>query len=371
MSVDIASLRQIAPVGWADRTLTGPTGVQTEVLIVASAILGLVLCAVFFAVVAGVLRYRNRRKEREWLAREAKWEGPLLEVLAGIDRPERLWSLVTRGDELYFVDYLLRYARRIRGSTRRVLAELARPYLGPVADRMSTGDTERRARAVETIAMLDFDRHAERIVAALDDESPLVSMIAARSIARNQRREHVPVLLAHIARLAAWSPRQLTALLTTLGGDAAPALREALADRAHAPELRAIAADALRRLHDPEAVDVAADLLSVEENRELLAAALRIVAALGRPEHAAQVRPLCTHEDPVIRAVAIQALTTTGAAEDLFLLRLGLDDESHWVAIHAARALRDSGGGASLRVLARSESPRSALAQQVLMERLG
>src|SRR5690606_5325119 len=226
-------------------------GSDLGLLALTMAIALLVLCMIAFALIAGILRYRNRRKAREWLAREAKWEIPLLDVLSGAITPAAFWDLAAEGEELYFVDYLLRDARRMRGSTRHVLEELARPYLRPIADRMRGGDPERRARAVETVTMLGFGPNAGAVIAALRDESPIVSMIAARSIARHQRPEHVEVVLTEAARLSNWSPRQLTAVLASMGPRSMPALRRTLAD-VHLPAtLRAVAADALRQLHDP------------------------------------------------------------------------------------------------------------------------
>ena len=365
----IAGLTAMQPAAPPPDWLAHYTGADLGSFALATGIVLLLGCAILFAVIAAVLRYRNRRKEKEWLEREARWELPLLEVLAGSESPRVLWDLVGRDEQLYFVDYLLRFARRTRGHTRDILAGLAHPYLGQVAGRIATGDTERRARAVDTVALLGFAEYGKLIVAALDDPSPFVSMIAARCIARQQSPEHARLLVGHLSRLADWSPRQLTAMLASLGHEAAPCLRAAFADPANAPGLRAVAADALRRLHDPEALAVAGAVLeTAASDRDLVAAALRLVAELGGPEQAALVRPFCTHTDAVIRATAIQALPTTGALEDADSLRHALADESGWVAIQAARALMGSGDLRSLRALARAGEPRSALARQVLME---
>jgi HEAT repeat protein len=363
----IVAAPQVASVPPPASAAAAPVA-EAGLLALAIAIAILALCAIGFAVIAGVLRYRNRRKEREWLAREAKWEKPLLDTLIGDSPAEALWSLVAEQEGLYFVDYLLRFARRIKGSTRDRLADLAQPYLEPVVARIGGGDPERRGRAVETIATLSFDRHHELVVAALDDPSPLVAMIAARSIARQQRPEHTRLLLGHMSRVAEWSPRQLTAMLVSMGAESMPALRLAFEDEETPPSLRAIAADALRRLHDPEAMETALRVLPGASDRDLIAATLRLMADLGHTGQAHDVRPLCTHPDPVIRAVALQALTTTGGAEDQELLRGGMEDESGWVAIQSALGMMRTGDGASLRARAQRDDPLASLAQQVLVE---
>ena len=115
--------------------------------------------------------------------------------------------------------------------------------------------------------------------------------------------------------------------------------------------------------------DITAErVLASATERDVLAAALRLVAELGQAEQAPLVRPFLGHDDPVIRLAAIQALATTGGEADESLLRQGMEDESAWVAIHAARALVHTGDSGSLRQLARSEEPRALLARQVLLE---
>ena len=81
------------------------------------------------------------------------------------------------------------------------------------------------------------------------------------------------------------------------------------------------------------------------------------------------IRPFAYAEAPHVRAAALRALGALGGAEgDLALLRRGLDDPSPWVAIHAARGLRESGCEEELEVLARSGSPRAPVAGEVLQE---
>lgn len=328
----------------------------------------LLLCTIGFVATAGVLRYRNRRKAMYWRQLERRWELLLMEVLSGAAPPEAIWRCVDQRDRLFFVDYLTRFARRLRGSSREVLAELARPYLGTIVQRMQGGDAERRARAVETVARLAFDEHAEAVMRALDDPSPLVTMVAARNIARSQNPRHMVALLRHLPRLQTWSPRQLSAILVSMGSAVVPHLREMLADRAVPTDTRAVIADALLRLRDIESADIAAEMIRTESDRELVAASLRLLGVLGRPVHVSAIRELCASPDPVLRAQAMNAMASAGADADLACLRTGLEDESSWVAIQAARALREVGSADALIHLIDSRHPRADLARQVLVE---
>ena len=338
-------------------------------LVLGAAILVLVLCMIGFAATAAWLRLRNREKELAWQARERRWEEKLLDVLAGAATPAAIWMLVLPGEELYFVDYLLRYSRRLRGSMRHVLEELARPYLAGVVERLQAPDAERRARAVETLALLGFGAHLPLIVGALDDSSPLVSMIAVRAIALHKRPEHVALLLDEADRLGTWSPRQMVAVLVSMGPAAVTALRDTFADRSRSATLRATAGDALRLLHDPAAAATAAEVLQADPDREVLASALRLLGDLGRAEQLIAARPFVTHPDPVLRAAAMQALAASADAGDLELLREGVRDDSGWVAIQAVRSLKAAGETASLCSIATEDGDRAVLARQILLER--
>lgn len=332
------------------------------------AILVVLALSVLFALTAALLRYRNGRMATRWRALEGRWESLLMEVLAG-DAPRRaLWERVRPGEEMYFVDYLLRFARRLRGAARVQLSELAAPYLPAVVERARRGDPERRARAVETLALLGYYNHAQLIVEALRDPSPLVAMVAARGIARQQDPRHIRSVVAGLGRLTNWSPRHLSYTLASIGTLAVPALRAALVDPARPPATRAIVADALGRLQDPRAADLAAELLPHTAERELSAALLRLLEAAGAPRHGHAAYALLNSPDPVIRAQAVSALATISGTTDPECFRPGLEDASTWVAIHAARALRDLGHRGLLRDMIGASHPRAALARQVLTE---
>ena len=119
---------------------------------------------------------------------------------------------------------------------------------------------------------------------------------------------------------------------------------------------------------DPLAADVAARIVVTSQDRELLAATLRLLAGVGRPGHAAVIRARCGSPDFVIRAQALTALGMLSDEEDLPLLRRSMEDPSPWVALHAARGLREVGDREFLATLADSDDPRAVLAGQVLYE---
>jgi HEAT repeat protein len=328
----------------------------------------LVLLAIGFAISVVMLRRKNDRTRVHWQRLESKWDEVLLDVLAGARPKDAFWEIVAPGEQLYAVNYVLRYIKRVEGEERVRLQELGRPYLEPVIPRMQRGDPERRARAVQTVGEIGLPEHAELVIRALDDPSPLVAMVAARSLARKEHPEFIREVLKRLHRFSTWSRNFLSSMLAAVGADAMPILREVYGDPHHPTQVRAIVAQALGYLHDFGAADVAARVLETEEDREILAASLRLISGVGQPEHLPAVRRLVTSSDFVVRAAAVSAIGNIGRPDDMPLLHTACEDDSRWVAIHAARALRDAGHVDSLQKLAASGRARATLAMQVLSE---
>lgn len=354
-----------------------PQAVHDRVLVLLSIAITLIfllaLCSFAYTL---LLRRRNRLKAENWARLESRWQHQLLELLAETGSTQALWQMVGKGQELYFVDFLLRYARQLRGRELELINELARPYLDGVAGRIHDREAERRARAMYTLGVLALRQPATIKIFApcaiegLDDPSPLVAMVALRALARPECQSYAPAVLLRLPRFHMMNRQFLVSVLVGMGGEASGALRGLLGNPRSPFWDRSLAADALGQLHDLEAADIAIGLLAVETDRELLAALLRLLAEVGRPEHLPEVRRMCASDDFVVRANAAMVLGRLGGSEELPLLRQLVEDESNWVAHRAASALRQAGGSGLLGELAASNHPRAELAHQALAEEL-
>ncbi len=327
----------------------------------------LVSLSAFFAIYAIWLRVRNDIQAARWADREARWTGLTLEALAGERTVDELASVVGRGERLPFLDFLLRYARRLTGRERDRVKELAVPFLPELERLLTDRDAYRRARAVQTLGALGLPHHNEILVEAVHDESPVVSMLAARALAAHGGTKYVGPILSNLDRFEHWGTEYVRSLLVSLGSEAAPALREVMRDVDRSIRVRVLAADALRNLHDLEAIQPAAEILSREPEPDLAAALLRMMSVLGGPEHIGLIKGLLQHDHFAVRAQAYSALGALGR-EGPELLEAGLADPSPWVALHAARGMRDRGRHDRLAELAESEHPGAMAAGQVLAE---
>ena len=311
------------------------------------------------------LRIRNDRKAARWRGLERLWETKTLEVVTETAPPQAAWALVAPKDQLRFITFLLRFARRLTGTERKRVDDLASPYLDRLLPQLKARQPERRARAIQTLATLGQRRYHAQIERSLADSSPLVSMVAARSLARRESPDFAVSILDHLHRFGHWRPSFLASMLASVGPAVAPALRKALGNPALDPKVRGVAADALRELNDYPSGDVAAEVLATTADRDLLIGTLGLLAQIGRTEHLPAVRRHWAAAEPIVRARVASVLGRIGSADDLAKLTAAFDDPSPWVALRAAEALykrRDP----ALAILAESAHPRAALARQML-----
>lgn len=328
---------------------------------------------VFVTVVLGggavSLRARKDALERARDERFSEWQEALHLVLYDGEKASTLLELVAPREGIDFLNFLLLYVRRLDGDERAGVCALAQPYLPEIFQYLNHRAEGHRVRAVQTVGELGLPQFGEQVIAALEDPSPMVVMVAASTLARAETPEYAAEILTHFDRFAHWRRDFLASMLSSMGSRATPALRATLGDPDAASEVRAVAADALATLADPLAADVAHEILTTRSETELRAACLRVLASVGRDEHLDVVREHLTAVELGVRLAAVRALGRFGVAADLTPLDVATkEDPSPWVAIAAARALKESGGGEALVALAGSEHPRSALGLQVLSE---
>lgn len=312
------------------------------------------------------LRLRSVRRQDVWDMLEQRWTGPLLAVLSSDAQPVSIQALVEPRHRMHFLNFLAQYVRRFSGDEREVLRRLAVPYLPQLAERTRSGNPERRAFAIQTLSILGLAAYSDVIIAALDDPSLLVGMVAMQELGRSENAQYAGAILQRLHRFDNWSARYLGSLLAGMGTHAAPELRRKLANTDEPPRVRALVATALHLLKDAGSADLAASIAIVETDRDLVLAVLSILGDLGHDQHLAVIRKLTHSADFVIRAQAIEALGKLGEDQDAQRIYDAMEDINPWVALRASAALRRAGAVDLLRKFADSNSPRADVAREVL-----
>jgi HEAT repeat protein len=353
--------RRRAPGASADRGPKVSTTTQIAILVI-------VALNVALAASVGVLRLAVSRQRLKRASVEERWSPRIQQLLAGETSVPTLLPLVRRGDSKHLVDLLTRYGERVSGIELERLQALGRFLLPCAEPGLRSRHPETRARAAQTVAVLGGPYCAKRLLEALEDESPLVMMVAAKWLCAAGEPHLSAAVVSHLEKLDLWSPVYLASVLGTAGSQMAGHLKEALGSAENAPRTRAVAADALRLLRDPTSADAAVSALKSEVDREVAAACLRLLAVLGTARHAEAVRRFATGDDFVLRALAVTALGALNSGEgDIQILDSALDDPSPWVALHAAAALRAADRIELLRRAARSLRAGAKAASEMLI----
>jgi hypothetical protein len=345
--------------------VTSPVGDQAFGILLLSIGL-LLLCAVGFVGASVLLRIKNNRLARQWARLEARWDPVMLDVLSGAAPVDALETLVPREDSGRFVEYLMRYARRIRGAERVLITGLAGPHLYTVSGDLANGNVERRARAAQMLGELGPVRYRSELLAALDDPAPLVVMIAAKELSREYRADDAPRLIESMSRLSLLTSRLLVAMLHQLGPQSAWAFRRTLSDPTQPPKLRAVAAKVLAGFNDQASADIAAKVVDQTDDLDLRVAALQVIERVGTADHLPLARRLIKDPEPAVRGSAVKILGTQGDEADVPLLVDALEDPVSWVAIHAAEGLR-RGGRAVLEAVAEVRRRRSSVVAREML----
>ena len=304
------------------------------------AILGLAVINLTFAAVVVLLRTHNVRRGARLDVRKRVWYPRIIGFLSDDSDAEDLRASVTHYEQRDVVEVSWDIARRLRGSDRARVQLFAAPLLDETTLDLEARRSETRARALQIVSCLGGDIYEPATVAFLDDRSSLVSVVAARALCQPSRAQWINEVLDRLGRYESWSVALTASMLENAGMGAAPAMREYLGDGRRPAFARAAVARSLMLLKDAEAADVAADQLT-NANPELVAACLRLLAAVGSETHADAVRPLINDDRFFVRAEAMTVLGKLGEPRDAEAIVAAIEIDSPWIAIRAASALAE------------------------------
>jgi HEAT repeat protein len=342
------------------------TGLALSLLSVT--VLLLFIVTVGFSGYAIVLRIAYERRNRLWASLTERWSKPVLSAIADPTTIPAVHTVVEKRYRLYFVNFVLDYSQRVRGEELNTLRSLAEPYLGVIATRVKHRRTEVRLRSVQTLGTLGLPAYEKVVLEALDDPQESVAIVAARALARPEYSHHAASVFEKMPRFSGWEPLFLAAMLAEFGPAVLPLLRDRLRDETSPEWLRAVDAIALRLQLDPRGADIAVAALESATDVDLIAALMRLIAELGRPEHLPALRRFATCASSVVRSEAMRALGAIGDAGEVPLLERGLGDPDPWASANAARGLLSVGGIRLLERLSTAHPEHAVLLGHVARE---
>jgi hypothetical protein len=342
---------------------------QDQVLFILTfSILLLLIFVLFLAGSTFYLRTKNARKSKKYFHLERIWNPVLLDIISEDRDPSAIRFYVKNKDIWQFLTTLSRYISRVDGEAKQRLIEAGKPYIKVVIRKLDSWKVEKRAEVISLMQRLDPERYDPAFRKALNDRSFLVNMVAARALARKDHQENGEAILRHLDRFKIWSVNLLSALIAQVGTVLSPSLRELMINKEKPAWQRVVAVETLHKLYDFKAGDYIAEICTPDEDREVVAAYLRLLRVIGDEKHIPCIRDMCKRNDPVIVANSIRVLTQLEHGKEFECLKKAMDHPSIWVVINATWGLKESGKLDVLRQYAYSDHPRSELARQVLTE---
>lgn len=343
-------------------------GLEMALQILILTVVFLFVLTIIIAVGVVLLRMKNNLNANRFSRLEKNWEGQIMEILSNDEATPLPEMEIKRRDRIFFVQYLYRFASRLRGQELQIIKDLAEPHLPMIAGKLKGGYPELRARNINILATLGFPAFIDPIIQALQEDAPIVKMAAARILAHADYPEHINIILPELSHFDEWSMNFLASMLSEMGLAIAPRLREELLNEEASVRVRIAAAEALRHIGDLAAPDAAAKVLEAGGDPELSASCLKILRDMGTPRHRPLLLDLVSSPEEIIRIHALSALGSVGSKSDAPIILEGLNDASSWVALQAARALHQTNCTEILEEIATSDHSRASIAQQILTE---
>ncbi len=243
----------------------------------------------------------------------------------------------------------------------RKLARLLEGHRHCVAERAALRDDSpwRRELAARRLGLLPSDLTRRALRRALRRGPEMVTLAAARALARHADRAALRWLMRHPEALARRPYPGLVSSLRAFGPKAIPTLADALAEGLPAKRLEQAAIEILG-LHRHRPARAAIERRLADSDLDLRVAAVRALGRLQAVESASSLLVALKDDAWQVRAQAARSLGRVSAPIAIYALTARLSDPSWWVRHHAAYALADLGeeGRVALRrVIAESTDP--------------
>jgi len=364
--VDIGELKIIISLRSKFMSLTREDRIFLILLI---SILLLFFIVLLLVSAAFLLRLKNNRARRRFTRLEKEWEPRIFGILNQENSdPNELYRRIRSGDRIFFIRFIVRILRNLKGEERQMMRDLSQPFVDLLQSRLRSGkqsDQVQVLHLIQEVGIWGFELGVQKL---LLHRNRSLGILAMRVICQPDNVLMYPFLISHLHRFRNWDNKLLSSILAEGGADVAPVFRSIIGDSNSDPWLFILSADTLRRLGDYASSSVLRERMSLLKNREQITAALRLMEKVGGPEEVPLLLPLLESGDPVIRSNVIRTVGAVAPDSFIDILMEALSDRSIWVSTAAAVALAKGGLSEALQVQIDTGHPRALLLQQVIAE---
>lgn len=315
----------------------------------------LFLALLLLTALAAQLRADHSRRHRE--ACFSRWEQTLADHLFKGSAAEA-WRNLRSGDRTLLLRFLQGALLSIGGAEASRIRALAED-LGLHRDlgrRLAAFSASTRARAALEVGLFHRWEHLAEVEALLAGPSPHVAFAAARTLARHGDLEHAEAVVDWVLRQERVQQERLLRILMGFGPGLLARMEARLSPMPEPKEGWRLFALLVGAFRDFPSEGRMLALLQTGD-RDLAAAALKALRAIGDPSAFDAVAAFSVHAEWVLRAQAALALGGLGGAHAVPPLLGMLEDRVFEVRRNAAQALAELGpaGQEALRWIAEGE----------------
>ena len=316
------------------------TATAGSVVVDASIVAGVVglTVTVLLVLVAIVARTALVRRQRRRTALAEVWSPLMLRSLRGDLGPV---PRLKRRDRAYVLGLWVQTTDTLAGDGQDRLVRFARhAQLGDVAlAALRSRNPVARTTSAAVLGRMRDARGAAPLTALARSRNLFERSQAARALVRIDAVAGLSLVVPLLAEWDDCHPATASKILEDAPVDlAAPAVAAAaVAERD--PKVQARLVRILATLHHPARLDAARRMLVVNDDAEVAAACLQLVADHREPVDADLVRGFLHHPAPFVRVQAVTALGRLRIPGDEWRIVGMLSDDDWWVRYRAARAL--------------------------------
>jgi hypothetical protein len=337
-------------------------------LILIVSVMFLAVIVVLLALITLSLRLKNTLKAKRFRKLENIWQPLVLDVLDGKMAPVEIQKFVARKDHLFFIQYLVRITRQLRGEEQVVVKGLSEPFLHLLLRKLSRSHFDDKILALHLLSFIGIKGFEKQVKKIYLHANRAAGIVALRAMCQPEYNAFYPYILEHIDRFKNWNHNILASILANGGPDVAFWFRQIVADANRLEWTQILACDTLRLLSDIEAASIITQRIQQTTSRELLTAFLRYLEVAGSYKHMEEISYLAMSEDYVVRTNVIRTIGNVAPDSHIELLSEALSDPANWVVLNAAIALAKGGHGYILMDMISKKHPRSTIFNQVLAE---
>lgn len=304
---------------------------------------------IFFSILR--LRYKSARAKKRRLQAFSKFEPLLWDLMADQIHPNQFSSQISPNERGSLQEFLLPYLESLRGEAHdKLIAVVQETGLVQLLLQQAQSTEEwKQARGIFFLGLIREQKVLELLDHGLTSNNVFWFYPSVIALARNGLLSF-PKVIETLKNRTDWTEHLAISILAEFGVGVCPALLATLSQGEKSLKIQQLAIAVLAHFGYQGSEPILRDYIRFAEHRELRIRALRAwsLLQLGFFDGIAQAME---DHDWGVRAAAVTALGSSQAVNEAMRARPLLRDESWWVRLRAAQAMKKLGARSEIYAL--------------------